>query len=920
MERKSLYLLLALLMPIMTYADRVSEQEALHIAQQFMKGKVFKQATKARKLGNATCTGDNCYYIFNSEDKHGFVIVSGDDRTEQILGYSNEGYIDMDNLPENLRAWLDGYREQINAIQLRGSGSARRKAPHADWTAVKPLLRTKWNQFEPYNRMCPEVDGERSVTGCSATAMAQILYYLRCPVAQTTEIPAYQTSSLGITVPSLPATQFDWDKMLPVYNEYSGNYSEEEGNAVAKLMRYCGQAVEMDYTSRESRGFPWSSKLSSYFGTSRTVRQLHRNYYSTEVWEETIYNELSAKRPVLYVAATQLAEPHSLVCDGYDGDGRFHLNWGWGGIADGFYVLSLVTFPTDHEIYINIKAEDGIVTPVFSNYISSGVTTNIYKRSSVNKNFQGIKLDGYIRSAISIDDKPMIEYGWGLYRNNQLLDVVWTSKKEFDWSQNRSNTTAQVAIGSQLSDGYYQLRQLFRQRGGDWTACLYAYRYYYLAVISGNQLTVTPVDSEKGADYIVNGISFDGDLIANRQVTLNVKITNTGHTYLNHVYVCIDGVLWTVNGGYSNPGESTTIPVEFTLDRAGGHKTITICKDANQTNVLYTLEVDVAESSETKLSGTLTADSMTILGYTGYVNGTGELDVTLKVRNDATETFDDRIYYVATTFRDRLESFICGNSKVKLAPGEEAECHKTLTGLIPGSTYTISAHYFSGPYIQDLSEIINFYYGKKAGLEVVSVEHGKLKKGRMVPVKIHLRNTGEVMYENLFYSLNGCEPISFFNGKFKPGNEQVFYFTLQPNQSGKQELKICSDWEGNCAFYQESVEVGTPSAQTLSCSTSFSGMTTYNNKNYVPGDILEAVLHMKNEGSNLYDDDIILRLTKRTESDMIEKEYEEMQLSITLAPGDSIDLHKVFEGVVPGNYEIESSYYSLKSADNFSTV
>ena len=910
-----LYIITTLLMVIAipAEAESLSRKQAQKVAEDFFSKKSIDMPRQARRLAPTTAGNDDLtepIYIFNAEQGQGFVIVSGDDRTEPILGYSNKGNIDTENMPENLQAWLDGYRQQIKALQNGGNNMVRRKAPRADWPAIGQLMQTEWNQHEPYNRMCPEVDGKRCVTGCVATAFAQVLYYLRCPQGQTMEIPAYQTASLDL--PSLPATRFDWDKMLPVYDEYSGNYTEEEGDAVAKLMRYCGQAVEMNYTPKESAAYPNPERLSKYFGISKAARELHRNYYSAEAWEEIVYKELAAQRPVVYSAATTIAPRHALVCDGYDGEGRFHLNWGWGGMADGYFVLSLIMYPEDHTIIVNLKPEDGIVPTVIANYLN-GKETSIYKRSSANNDFKAVKLDGYVQRASS-QPIQVVEFGWGLYRNNDLLKVVWNSQRISDWTSGNQNTTAQIAFGAGLTDGTYQLRQIFRQQGdSEWTTCLYAYRYYYLATINNNQLTVTPIDSEKGADFTVNSASFEGELIAFREVTLNVNINNTGHTYLNKVYVCIDGVLWSTGGGYCNPGENATVPVTFTLGREGGHKVVTICADANQTKVLYTLEVDVADSPEVHLSGSIKADGMRTLGYTGYVDGNGQLPITLHVRNDGNNTFSDRIYFILWTMEDRYVGKVAGNLLVHLEPGEERELYYILEDLSPGRTYTLDAMYFCQDYQKSVDEIINFYYGKKAEIEVVSVEHGKLKQGRYVPFNVRLRNTGGVMFEDLFYSLNGSEPSRFLGGKFKLGEEREFRFIIIPDETsplGKQELTLCTDWDGNSVFYSEVVDVGEALPQSISCTTSFVGMVPHKEKNYVAGNRLEAVLHLKNEGTNVYDDDIILHLTQRSENDNIEAEYEDVLLSLSLAPGDSIDLRHAFEEMKPGNYQLESYYYS----------
>ena len=187
----------------MIWGQHISEEQALQKAQAFMQGKVKNSATNGRKgtpakaLAMYRVTQDvptEAYYIFNTEQNGGFVIVSGDERTEEILGYSTEGHIDPQQMPENMRAWLKGYEEQIEAIPANATTTSASIPTHP---AVEPLLTCKWNQGAPYNLQCPTqmpeggTEPQHCVTGCVATAMAQIMYYWKWPQDYTTTIPAY---------------------------------------------------------------------------------------------------------------------------------------------------------------------------------------------------------------------------------------------------------------------------------------------------------------------------------------------------------------------------------------------------------------------------------------------------------------------------------------------------------------------------------------------------------------------------------------------------------------------------------------------------------------------------------------------------------------------------------------------------------
>ena len=342
------------------WADEVTPEEALWLAQNFMQN---HEATGSspRKAQAATPqltpNGQICgLYIFNVADDGGYVIVSNDDRTIPILGFSDSGSIDPDNIPDNMRAWLQGYADEIAGMpetalndqttnSPNNQSKARRKVGTHSTTPITPLITTTWNQSAPYNNLCPmdEINGGRSVTGCVATAMAQVMKYHQWPTTSTA-IPGFTCSTLGNkTLDALPATTFDWTNMI---KSYKNSYSDAEAAAVATLMQYCGWSVKMMYSAKVSSAYGHDvvTALKNYFGYKTTVQDIVRSRYSYADWTNLIYNELSQRRPVVYCG--QSADGgHCFVCDGYQYEGStdlFHMNWGWGGTSDGYFVLSVL--------------------------------------------------------------------------------------------------------------------------------------------------------------------------------------------------------------------------------------------------------------------------------------------------------------------------------------------------------------------------------------------------------------------------------------------------------------------------------------------------------------------------------------------------------------------------------------------------
>jgi hypothetical protein len=294
------------------------------------------------------------YYVFNRGMGEGFVIVSGDDATSHdILGYCDSGTFNYDQLPPNMQEWLDGYAQQIE--QLSGQNTSSRRAGQPGpmriptHPKVEQLMASQWSQGSPYNDECPEYFNlGRSVTGCVATAYAQILYYHRekMPTETQAAIPAYTTWTSHPTygqlhVEGIPAgSPLDWANMR---DTYGGSRTAAEKKAVAQLMHYCGVAVHMDYTNSSSgaQSREVADALRNYFGFGSSVRYVG-DAANEEAWDALIYAEIAEGRPV-YISGANSEAGHAFVCDGYDGNHLYHINWGWGGMSDGYYYLSNLT-------------------------------------------------------------------------------------------------------------------------------------------------------------------------------------------------------------------------------------------------------------------------------------------------------------------------------------------------------------------------------------------------------------------------------------------------------------------------------------------------------------------------------------------------------------------------------------------------
>lgn len=353
----------SLLIPIVVMAGPRSFQQAKAIAekQAALLGVTIDQKamTKARKQGSKgeITLSQESYYVFPNANSKGFTIVSGDDRLPEIVGYSSQGSYDENNLPEGFISFMEAYQNLYNKVNLGDAEALKNLAEIKAWrnkknasaastSAVAPLLgNIEWDQTSPYNNMCPRYDSVHvAATGCVATAMAQVMAYYKYPKQLKADIPGYVNRWNGIPmeIPTITREEgvYDWDNMLPKYNK-EANATQQQKDAVAKLMYHCGAAVQMNY-GPESAASVSASKLAKYFGyDADLMMDLNRSTFSLDKWMQIIDTELAAGRPVLYSGQASDGG-HQFICDGIDGEGLYHINWGWSGSQNGYFDLSLL--------------------------------------------------------------------------------------------------------------------------------------------------------------------------------------------------------------------------------------------------------------------------------------------------------------------------------------------------------------------------------------------------------------------------------------------------------------------------------------------------------------------------------------------------------------------------------------------------
>lgn len=339
-------LLFCILIPCSLFAGKITREQAHNIALEFFNSN--SQPTKASNLvlvyeGNAHVKSgyenNPALYIYSNAGGKGFVIVAGDDIAYPVLGYSFDNTFHADNIPQNIKGWIDGLERRINYGRENNYPSLQTQSTKAAaGTIVQDLMTANWDQSEPYDKYIPTFNGQKCPTGCVPTATAIVMYHHKYPEKGKGKTRAYQYEG-GMIIPEIQLGHiYNWSKMLPQY--LSGLYTEEEADQVAILMRDLGHAMFANYTPAGTGAALENAleSLISYFDYDKSGLYCDRDTYSNSEWISKIKSEIDNNRPVMYSGFNDKSG-HAFVMDGYTTDNYFKVNWGWGGYYNGFFIL-----------------------------------------------------------------------------------------------------------------------------------------------------------------------------------------------------------------------------------------------------------------------------------------------------------------------------------------------------------------------------------------------------------------------------------------------------------------------------------------------------------------------------------------------------------------------------------------------------
>ena len=732
--KKSLLVLTTLLVSMTLTAGNVTEQEALRKAQQFMQGRSFQQKN-LRRAATANTFAQDAFYVFNADGNQGFVIVSADDRTEAILGYADTGSIDLNRLPANAAAWLQDYARQIKSL---GEG-VNLAAPHRAPGTEKVLMETaKWDQEAPYNGMCPEDDKGKCYTGCTTTAVAIVLRYFKWP-EKMEALEGY--TSAGKQLPALLETQFNWGNLKITYTNTDGkkNYTDADSAEVAKIMRYCGQAIKTQFGSSSSSGSVHVKDMIETFGYSITAKEAMRNGFSTEEWEKMVYDEIVAQR-VVYYSGYHEGVGHSFVIDGYDGNGLFHVNWGWGGRDDGYFTLATLNpgdksisgipadngYPITQTAIFMKKPETGDVASKPYFYNSTWVPDEEgykkeYTRGSTSENFADVQIS--TKFDFTGVEAPVIQYMlWAYYTvdghtyEKELIPNPDWKLWEIDLKSDKSSRTCDPDFGANWDDGTYEIRTLYRIKGQEeWQfprVCENGSKVY--ATIKGTKLTLS-----NSFPYGDISVKFDGDYVVNRPMAAIVTWTRPqdNENNENKFFLWLKGMDKPVGGvsGYADKGKKETLTIAFKAPTAGEFEYyITSDEEGEMTVFKSTDKIKIKDIGQQVLDIKWTADESKCkkVKESEYELNVSEFHPKVAVQNNGDNVYDDNIVcqLIPIDAQGKEGKPMIQSLKVdNLAAKAKSEVEAVFKGLTNKQRYEFRVYHYTNEVMEEYGRVYYAY-------------------------------------------------------------------------------------------------------------------------------------------------------------------------------------------------------------------
>ena len=722
-----------LLLPIVAYGcmasaaiiprDQAKSRALEFLAKPMAKGMMRVQSGLRGSSLREVISADSAYYIFNVGQR-GFVIASASDRTQPVLGYSDNGTFSVSGMPVQLRLWLQRLKEGVRAMETGTVALSKRAqtvsaTPRPTRNAIPALVTSKWNQGAPYNLLCPyykdEKTGEmttgdnRSATGCVATAMSQVMYYWKWPQDLTQVIPGYtSTWNMPRTLDPLPPTKFDWGNMLDTYGDTSPDASKI---AVAELMEYVGHSINMGYgPASGAYGGNCATALIKYFDYNPYLYHANHDNYTYDGWEDLIYSELAKGHPLMMSGDnSDLTGGHEWVCDGYDGNGCFHMNWGWGGMDDGYFVLTVMS--PDNQGIGGSTSSDGYS---MSQTIVVGVEPNAGQtadEADVRLSLMAVNTPSktrFTRKDKTVAFTPVFRYDlatpcqythaydhkFSLYneQGEVVVDRLCGTNNLTLRPGNRSlNNFAQVKMDNDIANGTYYIRgrsRLHTADGtGEWLDDEGSGDTYLKMVIEGdNVLTLTAIPSSY--DLCGDAIILEGDGCKGTEQRVHARVTNRGGREFYGNMFLLEGSQWKSGNCVQVPGNSTMDLYFNYTTTVSGDVRLALSTSKSVANAFYTQTTAI----NTVRATTLTVSSRILNPVSNSQIYGNQARVAVSVHNTGDAPFKNNIKLTPWHLVGNMDYFSGGENRfISLEAGGDTILYYTVNDLDYNEQYCFHA-------------------------------------------------------------------------------------------------------------------------------------------------------------------------------------------------------------------------------------
>lgn len=483
----------------------------------------------------------------------GFVIAGVDRRVPALLGYSAEGAFEGAMRNAAFRELLEVYSDIDPSAE---KAPVMRRAGLPD--AVAPLLNDTWHQYEPFWQQTPVVDGKQCLTGCVAHAMAEVMYYYRYPVRGAGSYTYNDSTGCGqVLTANFGEHVYDWDNILDSYVD--GQYSQVQADAVALLLSDCGIAVDMKYSPEASGAQPVSQPiaLANFFGYDRGMQMYFRDFYTWREWNDMLMGELAEGRPVL-MSGYSAGQAHAYVCDGYDAQGLYHLNWGWEGEANGYYNIQYMS-PDLPLWFDKNSAEQGLnllqlicvgVRPAVSETDPSE-EVHAFAMSKISALDAAAGRSGMVRVATY----DVSNVGWNMHygrvalvlKNDEgVVSVLKDYEHEFlleEVDDTAYADTLSLTVPASVAEGTYRLVPMFLEDDGGWKevrASVGTPNYLKVTVDEDSVSLAEPVEAMTNLSLVE--LDFPDTLVMQSTPNYSFSVRNDGAEFCGRLYMCLEAV------------------------------------------------------------------------------------------------------------------------------------------------------------------------------------------------------------------------------------------------------------------------------------------------------------------------------------------------------------------------------------------